>query len=174
MHMAIDYWSYGDVPPGPIKASILTDVKAVVDVINSFKNKAMVIGPYIMRFAELTSKDLIDKVVSIALSANAKIVTNSAELVKYLDSKNIRSYEIAFPVEFVRDVPKKGIELIMFIGHHYAYEWLILNHFKHFSNAKTLSLEPYAQPNATWSLPSLPLQIWYRNICSIEEMLRKK
>jgi len=35
--MALEYWLYGDIPPGPIKASVITDVKSVVDIVKKFK-----------------------------------------------------------------------------------------------------------------------------------------
>jgi len=172
--MTLEYWLYGDIPPSPIKASVITDIKHVLDIVKRFKSKLFAIGSQITRLSELTSPDLIDRIISVALSLGAWIPTSSPTIVKVLDVKNVKNYEIAFPLELAQKIPKKGAELAIFIGYPYAYEWLILNYLKHYApNVKTLTLEPYAQPNATWTLASLPLSLWYKNICSLEEMLKK-
>jgi len=94
--------------------------------------------------------------------------------VKVLDEKGIKDYEIVFPLELVQRVLRRGIELVVFVGYQYTYEWLLLNYLKHYvPGIKTLSLEPYAQPNSTWTLASLPLTHWYKNICDLEELLKK-
>jgi CO dehydrogenase/acetyl-CoA synthase epsilon subunit len=171
--VALEYWLYGDIPPGPIKASVITDIKTALDVINRFRNRLMAIGSQISRLKDLTSQDLIEKILSIAQGLNAFIATSSTEVVKILNTKDVKSYEIVFPLELAKKVARSNFDIIMFIGYPYAYEWLILNYIKNYMpNVKTLSLEPYAQPNATWTLTSLPLQIWYKNICSLESMLK--
>jgi CO dehydrogenase/acetyl-CoA synthase epsilon subunit len=172
--MALEYWLYGDIPPGPIKASVITDIKSVVDILKRYKGKLLAIGSQIVRLCELTSQDLIDRVVSIALNSNTSISTSSPAVIKTLDLKGVKNYEVAFPLELMQRVSRKGMELVMFLGYPYYYEWLFLNYLKHYApNTKTLSLEPYAQPNATWTLTSLPLPLWYKNICSLEELLKK-
>jgi CO dehydrogenase/acetyl-CoA synthase epsilon subunit len=172
--MAAEYWLYGDIPPGPIKASVITDIKTVPDIIKKFKNKVFSIGPYITKLSEITAPDLIDRVISLALASGGRIATSSPAVVKALDAKGIKNYDIEFLLELARKALKRGAELIVFVGHFYSYEWLILNYLKHYApDIKTLTLEPYAQPNATWTLASLPLPIWYKNICSLEEMLKK-
>jgi CO dehydrogenase/acetyl-CoA synthase epsilon subunit len=172
--MALEYWLYGDIPPGPIKASVITDIKSVADILKRYKGKLLTIGSQITKLSELTASDLIDRVVSIALSSNTLIATSSSATVKTLDMKGIKNYDVVFPLELMQNVLKKGIELVVFIGYPYHYEWLLLNYLKHYTpNVKTLSLEPYAQPNSTWTLTSLPLPLWYKNICSLEELLKK-
>uniref|UniRef100_A0A7C4B9C4 Uncharacterized protein n=1 Tax=Thermofilum pendens TaxID=2269 RepID=A0A7C4B9C4_THEPE len=172
--MAQEYWHYGDVPPGPIKASVIADVKSIPDIIKKYRSRLLAIGYQLTKLSDLVAPDLVDRVLSIALSLNAWISTSSPAVVKALDARGIRNYDIAFLIELIQRISKKGVELVMLIGYPYAYEWLILNYLKHYvPSVKTLSLEPYAQPNATWTLASLPLPIWYRNICSLEELLKK-
>jgi CO dehydrogenase/acetyl-CoA synthase epsilon subunit len=172
--MALEYWLYGDIPPGPIKASVLTDIKTLPDIFKRFKNRLFAIGSQITKLSELTSPDLIDRVVSIALSLGAWISTSSPTIVKALDVRGVKSYDITFPLELAQKISKRSAELVILIGYPYAYEWLILNYLKHYTpNVKTLTLEPYAQPNATWTLASPPLSVWYKNMCSLEEMLKK-
>jgi len=172
--VALEYWLYGDIPPGPIKAHVITDVKHVPDIIKKYKTKLFAIGSQVAKLCELTSLDLVDKLISIAESSGALISTSSPIVVRALDKKGIKNYEIAFPLELVQRASKRSVELVMLIGYPYAYEWLLLNHLKHYApNTKTLSLEPYPQPNATWTFTSLPLSLWYRNICSLEELFKK-
>jgi len=172
--VALEYWLYGDIPPGPIKAHVITDVKYVPDIIKKYKTKLLAIGSQVAKLCELTSLDLIEKLISIAESSGALISTSSPIIVRALDKKGLKNYEIAFPLELAQRTSKRSVELVMLIGYPYAYEWLLLNHLKHYApNTKTLSLEPYPQPNATWTFTSLPLSLWYRNICSLEELLKK-
>jgi CO dehydrogenase/acetyl-CoA synthase epsilon subunit len=174
MSMALEYWLYGDIPPGPIKASVITDVKTVPDIVKKYKSKLLAIGSQLTRLSELVASDLVDRVISIALGMNAWISTSSPAIVKALDAMGIGNYDITFLLELVQRVSRRGVELMVLIGYPYSYEWLILNYLKHYAPAvKTLTLEPYAQPNATWTLASLPLPMWYRNICSLEELLKK-
>ena len=173
--MALEYWLYGDIPPGPLKATVITDIKTVPDIIKKYKNKLLAVGSQITRLSELTSPDLIDRVISIALSSNALISTSSPAVVRALDAKGVKNYVIEYPLELAQRVLKRGIELVMLIGYPYTYGWLLLNYIKHYApNTKTLSLEPYAQPNSTWTLTSLPLSLWYKNMCNLEELLKKR
>ncbi|MCC6034114.1 MAG: hypothetical protein LM567_01240 [Desulfurococcaceae archaeon] len=172
--MALEYWLYGDIPPGPIKAYVITDIRHVPDIIKKYKTKLLAIGSNIVKLCELTSLDLVDKLISIAESSNALISTSSPIVVKALDKRGVKNYEIAFPLEVAQRILKRNVELVMFVGYPYAYEWLLLNYLKHYvPNTKTLSLEPYSQPNATWTFTSLPLSLWYKNIYNLEELLKK-
>jgi CO dehydrogenase/acetyl-CoA synthase epsilon subunit len=172
--MALEYWLFGDIPPGPVKAYVITDIKHIPEIIKKYRTKLFAIGSDIAKLCELTSFDLVDKLISIAESSNASISTSSPIVVKALDRKGVKNYEITFPLELVQRVSKRSIELVVLVGYPYAYEWLLLNYLKHYAiNTKTLSLEPYSQPNATWTLTSLPLSLWYRNICYLEELLKK-
>jgi len=172
--MALEYWLYGDVPPGPVRASVITDVKSIPDIVKRYRSRLLAIGSQLVKLSDLVAQDLVDRVISIGLSLNAWISTSSPAIVKTLDARGIKNYDISFPLELAQRISRRNVELVMLIGYPYAYEWLILNYLKHYEpSVKTLALEPYAQPNATWTLASLPLLMWYKNISNLEELLKK-
>jgi acetyl-CoA decarbonylase/synthase complex subunit epsilon len=66
---------------------------------------------------------------------------------------------------------KGAYDLVLFIGLPYYMEFVILSGLKHFSaSLKTISLDRYYNPNATWSFPNLTVKDWNE---SFETMLSK-
>jgi len=51
-------------------------------------------------------------------------------------------------------------DLVILLGYHYYYSWLILSGLKSFAHGhlKTFSLDPYYQPHASYSLQNYALK----------------
>lgn len=176
--MSIEYWLKGDIPSGPIKTTVIANMKQLANIIKQHKRIVVIVGSELSKLENLIGEDILDKLISLSLNLNAKIIVSDGNIVRRLDEKKFRNYEIMFPLEITQklSLEKPEYELAIFIGFHYYYEWLLLNHLKHnaYRNLNTLSIDPYAQPNSTWTMPSLPLAIWYKNICQLEEELKIK
>lgn len=175
--MALDYWLRGDIPPGPLKAIILTDIKKVAEILKRYKNSSLILlGSQITKFEEIIGEKVVEKFTEIANAINSDIITSDSRTIKILDSLGFRRYKIIFPLEMVQKLLRNSLRyepLVILAGFRYAYGWLLLNSLKHYRpSIRTLSLDPYAQPNATWTLPSLPLQIWIKNISRLIEILK--
>ncbi|MEM4795501.1 MAG: carbon monoxide dehydrogenase beta subunit family protein [Ignisphaera sp.] len=174
--MALEYWLKGDIPPGPIRATVLTDIGKVVDIIKRSRHSAvMFIGSNIRTIEKILNADIIKIITEISKITGIPIITSDALVVRRLDEAGFTNYKIAFPLELVQKLSRRefNYQLVVLIGTRYTYGWLLLNHLKHYrADIQTLSIDPYAQPNATWTLPSLPLQLWFKNLLQMIEILK--
>ena len=176
--MSVEYWLKGDIPPGPIKATVIANMKQLAHIIKQHKKVVLIIGSELSRLEKLVGEDILNRIINLSLILNADVIVSDGNLVRRLDEKGFKNYEILFPMEIIQklSLDKPKYDLAIFIGFHYYYEWLLLNHLKHnaYKDLNTMSIDPYAQPNSTWTMPSLPLTIWYRNLCQLEEELKVK
>jgi CO dehydrogenase/acetyl-CoA synthase complex epsilon subunit len=174
--MSIEYWLKGDIPPGPIKATVIPDIKKLANIIKQHKKPLIMIGPEIHKLSELIGGDILGILINISNNIKAEMIISDSKTVKELDSRGVKNYVIAFPLEVIQKISSNNSnhDLAIFIGFHYYYCWLLLNYLKHYAykNLNTMSIDPYPQPNATWTLPLLPLSIWYKNLCQLEEELK--
>lgn len=175
--MSLEYWLRGDIPPGPIKAIVLTDVKKVAEIIKRYRDSSLILlGSQITKLEEITGEEIVEKFVDMAKIINSDIITSDSKIVKTLDSMGFKKYKIMFPLEIIRILSRASLKyepLVIIAGFRYTYGWLLLNSLKHYRpSIRTLSLDPYAQPNATWTFPSLPLRIWLRNLLHLIKTLK--
>lgn len=174
--MSIEYWLKGDIPPGPIKAIVISDIKRLVNTIKQYKKPLIIIGPDIVRIEKLVGENVLEKIINISSHIKADLMVSDGNTIRKLDGGGYKNYKIMFPLESIQKLAsnKSSYDLVIFVGFHYYYGWLLLNYLKHYAykHLSTISLEPYAQPNSSWTLPSLPLSIWYKNLCQLEEELK--
>ncbi|MCS7096957.1 MAG: hypothetical protein NZ926_00500 [Candidatus Methanomethylicia archaeon] len=174
--MSMEYWLKGDIPPGPIKATVISNMKQLANIIKQHKKIMLILGSELSKLEKLVNENILDKLISISLNLEADVVISSGDIARRLDDEGYKNYKIMFPLEVIQRLTLRNLEynLAIFVGFHYYYEWLILNHLKHnaHKHLNTMSIEPYAQPNSTWTLPSLPLAVWYKNICQLEEEIK--
>jgi CO dehydrogenase/acetyl-CoA synthase epsilon subunit len=174
--MGLEYWLKGDIPPGPIKATVITDISRVAEIIKKNIGQIAIFIGSAIKDVEDTVGDVVSRIAELSIAINAPIITSDSNIVKKLTDIGFKNYIILFPLEMVRKISRgelKQYRLLIFIGHRYAYQWLLLNHIKHYRpDIQTLSLDPYPQPNATWTLPPLPLNIWYKNFVQLIELVK--
>ena len=66
---------------------------------------------------------------------------------------------------------KGAYDLVLFLGLPYYMAFVILSGLKHFGHGlKTISLDRYYNPHASWSFPNLSVKAWGE---SCEAVLRK-
>lgn len=174
--MAIEYWLKGDIPPGPIKAAVITDISRIAEIIKkNIGREAILAGPMIKDVENIVG-DVVGHLIELSTAVKAPIITSDSILVKRFVEKEFNNYVVMFPLEVIRKISRNELnhyKLLILIGLRYAYGWLILNHLKHYKpEVQTLSLDPYPQPNATWTLPSLPLSLWHKNFVQLVEIIK--
>lgn len=174
--MALEYWLRGDAPPGPIKATVLTDVRRVAETLARFKGSAvLLLGSQLPIIEEIAGGSVTEKLINIIEAVDGETIVSSSEVVRRLDALGYRRYRILFPLEAIQSISRNSgrYRIALLAGFKYSYAWLLLNHLKHYNpELNTLSLDPYPQPNATWTLPSLPLQVWLKNLMQIVDTLK--
>ena len=68
---------------------------------------------------------------------------------------------------------KGPYDLVLVMGLPYYLGWLILSGLKHFSSVKTISVDRYYQPHASWSFPNLSMKDWSENLKVIISKVRE-
>ncbi|MCS7110817.1 MAG: hypothetical protein N3D82_04665 [Ignisphaera sp.] len=174
--MALEYWLRGDIPTGPIKAAVLTDVRKIAETLVRFKGSTvLLLGSQLSLIEEIVGDKVVERLIKIVEIIDGDAIVSDSKIVQRIDAVGYRRYKILFPLEAVRSLSynNQKYKLALLAGFKYSYAWLLLNHIKHYNpSLYTLSLDPYPQPNATWTLPPLPLQIWFKNLMQLIDTLK--
>jgi acetyl-CoA decarbonylase/synthase complex subunit epsilon len=153
---------------GPKKAFTMNNPKIVASMIKRAKNPLLVIGSKSPE-TETVDGTLIDTAVKIA-SYTKMALAVTGHLISEFSSReisNIHSVSIMELGNQLSDHKWQGLngegvyDLVIFAGIPYYMEWLVLSGLKNFApELKTVSLEPSYQPNASWSLATMPKEKW--------------
>jgi acetyl-CoA decarbonylase/synthase complex subunit epsilon len=130
---------------------------------------------------EVGEEKLIDFLIRFAETSSVPAVATAHTVKEFAD----RGFQLAawMPAMDIanrlRDSTWKGLDgegqydLALFVGIPYYMEWLILSGLKSFSsNLKTISLDRFYQPNASWSFPNIPIEEWKKSLDAIEKKLK--
>lgn len=173
-------WQTAEVP-GPKKALIISKPEVVVAMIKRSKRPILIVGHKAVE-VEMEEKKLIDYMIQIASSMKIPVVATAHTIKEFLE----RGFKKAFHMPIVditnrlQDPDWKGLDrrgqydLVLIVGIPYYMEWLVLSSLKHFSKSKTISLERFYQPNATWSFPNISIEEWIKSLNKIVSDLEVK
>jgi acetyl-CoA decarbonylase/synthase complex subunit epsilon len=168
--------------PGPEKALVITKPEIVAALLKRAKHPIMIVGHGILG-CNLGKEEMIDYVIRLARLSGVTVVATSHIVKEFVEkgfqpAVSISAIEIA---DRLRDPSWKGFEgngqydLAIFLGFPYYMEWLILSGLKNFSpDLKTVSLDKFYQPNASWSFPNISTEEWINNLNAIEKEFRKR
>lgn len=169
-------WQTAEIP-GPKKALVITKPEVVAAMIKRAKRPILVVGHKAAE-VDLGSEKLIDYVIRLSRAADVPVVATAHTVGEFLK----RGFKPAGFMPFVDvgnrlvDPQWKGLDgkgqydLALFVGMQYYLEWLILSGLKHFAqNLKTITLDRFYHPHASWSFPNLPLKEWMENLKVIVE-----
>lgn len=169
-------WQTAEIP-GPKKALIITKAEVAAAMIKRAKRSILIVGHKAAEIA-FENKKLMDYAIKIARKANIPIVATAHMVNEFLK----RGYQPADCMPAVdignrlTDIEWKGLDgggqydLALFVGLPYYMEWTILSGLKHFApNLKTITLDNYYQPHASWSFPNISVKDWMENLKVIIE-----
>jgi len=168
-------WQTAEVP-GPKKALVISNPQIVSALIKRSKNPVLIVG---YRAAEIKLSDgklLVDYVISLAEAAGLQVASAPSIQSEFIKRGFIRV--VGMPLVDIANrltdpswtgLSGKGShDLALLIGLKYYVGWLILSGLKHFSpTLKTVSLDMYYQPHASWSFPNLSREEWENNLNAI-------
>jgi len=168
-------WQKAEIP-GPIKAFLFEDPKKLAVLIKRAKRPLFIVGYKATKISE--EFNVIKYIIELARKIEAHIVVTGS-LIREFENKGY-SHIYLMPAMEVMDRLKDpnwpgfdgrgNYDLAIFIGFPYYYEWLMLNGLKHFAyrHLRTISLDPYYQPNATFSLPNMKIKEWVKFLDSLK------
>lgn len=171
-------WQTAEIP-GPKKSLVITKPEVVTALIKRAERPIMLVGH---RAVEVKLKGglLIDYLIRIADLGKIPVVA-TAHIQGEFQRRGFK-VDSWMPVMDIANrlsdpdwmgLDGKGrYDLVLLVGYQYYLAWLILSGLKHFSqNLKTVSIDMYYQPHASWSFPNLKIEDWEVNLNRIIESL---
>ena len=171
-------WQTAEIP-GPKKAHVITDPRIVASLIRRSSKPILVVGGE-------ADASVVEEAIELSRAVGMPIVATPSTLKTFSE----RGFEEVHPLsaveigERLRDPDWEGLDgsgqydLALLMGFKYYVSWLILSGLKHFARRgegylMTVSLDPYYQPHASWSLPNLTPERWEENIKGVLQHLRR-
>lgn len=167
MSVKAESWQKAEIP-GPKKALLIMKPEVVVAMVKRAKRPILVVGHLA---AEEYSEDvkMIDYAIQMSKTAGIPVVA-TAHVVNEFIKRGFQPAAFMPAMDIgdrLADAEWKGLDgggpydLALFMGLPYYMEFVILAGLKHFSkNLKTISLDRFYSPHATWSFPNLSVKNW--------------
>jgi len=168
---ATEPWQKAEIP-GPTKALVITKPEVVVAMVKKAKHPILIVGHEAAE-ADVGDKKAIDYAIRIAKAGKIPLVATAHIICEFnkrgfQPSSSMSAVDVANRLE---DSEWKGLDglgqydLALFMGITYYMEWVILSSLKHFGrNLKTVSLDRYYQPHASWSFSNLSVGDWAQSL----------
>lgn len=179
-------WQTAEIP-GPTKALVVTKPEVVVAMVKRAKRPVLVVGHEAAE-TDLGEGKPIDLFIRIAQAGEIPVVA-TAHIVGEFIRRGFKPAAWMPAMDIANrllDPAWEGLDgkgrydLALFTGIPYYMEWVILSGLKHFilsdhkPDLKTINLNPFYQPHASWSFPNLSLEEWVENLKVIIEKLGGK
>jgi len=164
-------WQTAEIP-GPKKALVITKPEVVAAMLKKAKHPVLIVGH---KAAEIRvgNRRLIDYLIKLAEKAAIPVVA-TAHTVSEFSKRNYKPAGFMSAVdignrlvdsEWIGIDGKGQHDLALFVGLPYYMEWTILSGLKHFaSNLKTITLDNFYHPHASWSFPNISEKELVENI----------
>jgi len=167
--------------PGPKKANIFPKPTVAAAMMKRAERCLLVVGS---KAPVMETKDgnLVDSAIRMSKSGNITVVATGHVVSNFLKkgAEGTRSIQIMNLGDRLRDPNWNGLDgggpydLVVFTGFPYYIEWLVQSGLKNFApDLRTISLEETYQPNASWSLGTLPKGGWKEVIDEILSVLEE-
>jgi len=164
-------WQKAEIP-GPTKALVITKPEVVVAMVKKAKRPLLIVGHEAAE-TQIGEKKPLDYAIRISEAGKIPVVA-TAHVVGEFVKKGFQPASFMPAVDIANrltDSEWKGLDgngqydLALFMGITYYMEWVLFSGLKHFgSNLKTISLDRYYHPHASWSFPNLSLEDWAQNL----------
>ena len=167
-------WQTAEIA-GPKKALLILKPEVVVAMIKRAKRPILVVSH---EAAEEYSDDvkMIDYAIRLSKTTGIPLVATANVIKEFLKREfTPASWMSAMDIgDRLKDPNWKGLDgkgpydLALFMGLPYYMEFVILAGLKHFStHLKTISLDRFYNPHASWSFPNLSIKNWQENFETI-------
>ena len=167
MSVKAEPWQTAEIA-GPKKALLILKPEVVVAMVKRAKRPVLIVGHHA---TERYSDDvkMIDYAIRMSKAGGIPVVATAhtvSEFIKrgFTSATCMPAMDIG---DRLTDSEWKGLDgkgpydLALFLGLPYYMEFVILAGLKHFStNLKTISLDRFYDPHATWSFPNLSVKHW--------------
>ena len=153
---------------GPKKAFVIPKPEVAASMIKRAKRPLLVVGS---KAIDIKTKDgdLVDTAIRLSAMGKFSVVATAHLIGEFLkrDAEGVHSMQMMNLGDRLRDPDWTGLDgdgaydLVVFMGTIYYIEWLVESGLKNFaSDLRTISLNRHYQPNAHWSLGTIPEGQW--------------
>ena len=166
-----DSWQKAEIA-GPVKALVITKPEVVIAMIKKAKRPLLIVGHEAAEI-KIDDKKLLDYAIYISKNGNIPLVA-TAHIVGDFVKKGFHTAATLSAVDISNrliDPEWMGFDgngqydLAIFMGITHYFENILFSSLKHFSqNLKTISLDNYYHPHASWSFPNLSKKDWVQNL----------
>lgn len=162
--------------PGPKKAHVIPQPKVAASMIKKAKRPLLVVGSNAPK-VKTNDGDLVDSAIRFLKTGVAIVATG--HLAKTFRDRGTEVYSMPFMNlgDRLRDPGWAGFDgegpydIVLFVGTLYYMEWLVQSGLKSFAqDLRTVSLGNTYQPNASWSMGSMPVKNW---LTALDEILKE-
>ncbi|MFQ6085827.1 MAG: CO dehydrogenase/acetyl-CoA synthase complex subunit epsilon [Candidatus Bathyarchaeia archaeon] len=174
-------WQIPNIP-GPMRASVVKGPGALIPIIRRAQRIVLVIGHTANETEVDKGKMVVEYALELARAGKMDLVA-TAHAVKEVRERGFRAATSMSLVDVVQRLGDPGwmgidgggnYDLAIFTGIPYATLSQALSFLKHFApHVKTVSIDPFYQPNANWSLPNLDYSWWGKYLRQVISDLRK-
>jgi len=167
MSVKAEPWQKAEIA-GPKKALLILKPEVVVAMVQKAKRPILIVGHLA---AENYSDDvkMIDYAIRMSKTAGIPVVATAHTISEFI-KRDFKSAAYMHAMDIgnkLEDPEWKGLDgkgsydVALFMGLPYYMEFVILAGLKSFSaNLKTISLDRFYNPHATWSFPNLSAKDW--------------
>lgn len=173
-------WQKAEIA-GPTKALVITKPEVVVAMMKRAKRPIIVVGHHVVE-EKSDEVEWIEHLIRIAKAAKAPLVATGHTVREFI-KRGFQPTAVMPAVDIVnrlQDPAWKGLDgvgqydLALFTGLPYYIEWVLLSSLKHFAeNLKTICLDRFYQPQASWSFPNLSVKDWNGSLKTIVSKLEE-
>jgi acetyl-CoA decarbonylase/synthase complex subunit epsilon len=181
MSVKAEPWQTAEIA-GPKKALLIMKPEVVVAMIKLAKRPVLVVGHLATETNSETGK-MVEYAIRLNKASEVPVIATAHTIRKFVE----QGFEPAAQMSAMdignrlNDPNWKGLDekgpydVAMFMGLPYYMEFVILSGLKHFStDLKTISLDRYYNPHATWSFPNLKVEAWNQSFETIVNKLGGK
>jgi acetyl-CoA decarbonylase/synthase complex subunit epsilon len=167
-------WQTAEIA-GPQKALLIMKPEVVVAMIKRAKRPLLIVGHLATETDSETGR-MIDYAIRMNKNTGIPVIATAHTAHEFMKerfqpSASMSAMDIG---NRLTDPTWKGLDgkgpydLALFMGLPYYMEFVILSGLKHFSTGlKTISLDRYYNPHASWSFPNLKVEDWIQSFETI-------
>jgi acetyl-CoA decarbonylase/synthase complex subunit epsilon len=167
-------WQTAEIA-GPKKALVIMKPEIAAAIIKRAKRPILVLG-HLSTKNDSDSGKMIDYAIRLNKATGIPVVA-TAHTVREFVKRGFQPAAVMSAMDIgnrLKDASWRGLDgkgpydVALFMGLPYYMEFVILSGLKHFStNLKTISLDRYYNPHASWSFPNLKVEEWTQSFETI-------
>ncbi len=164
-------WQKAEIA-GPTRALVISKPEVVVAMIKRAKRPILIVGHEAVEI-KFGDKTLIDYAIQISEKGKIPLVA-TAHIVGDFIKRRFQPVSALSAVDIsnrLTDPEWKGFDgngqydLAIYMGMTFYFENILFSYLKHFNqNLKTISLDRYYHPHASWSFPNLAEKDWAQSL----------